>query len=169
MLETLIFACVGLGAWIVVLGLTLPRRYVAAHWDLAWIGFDFALFIGLASTAWAAWRRRAVVVLFATATSTLMFADAWFDVTTARSKDLWVSVLQAVFIEVPFAIFLMYVVVTVLNFTRGTIWSDRLGSRPKSLWTVEFRHPSEVTDHQSGHVADRIDAQLDGQLDGQLD
>ena len=161
MLEALILACVALGAWIIVLGLTLPRRYVASHWNLAWIGFDLALLTGLALTAWAAWRRRAVVVLFATATATLMFADAWFDVTTARSRDLWVSVLQAVFVEVPFAIFLMYVVVTVLNFTRGTVWSDRLGSRPKSLWTVEFQHPSESADHQGGQVVDRVEGSHD--------
>jgi len=160
-LETLIFACVVLGGWIIVLGLTLPRRYVAAHWNLAWIGFDLALLTGLASTAWAAWRRRAVVVLFATATATLMFADAWFDVTTARSRDLWVSVLQAVFVEVPFAIFLIYVVVTVLNFTRGNIWSDRLGSRPKSLWTVEFRHPSESKGHEGDQVVDHVDGSHD--------
>jgi hypothetical protein len=161
-LETLVFACIALGAWIIVLGLTLPRRYVAAHWDLAWVGFDLALLTGLASTAWAAWRRRAVVVLFATATATLMFADAWFDVTTARSSDLWVSALQAALIEVPFAFFLLYVVNRVVRFTRGSVWSDQIGTRPRSLWYVEFPHPSEaddarVTDRRTEHADEQAD------------
>ena len=120
MIEALVVACMALIAWTIVLGLTLPRRYDAAHWNLAWVGFDVALLAGLAGTAWAAWRRRAIIVLFATATATLMCADAWFDVTTARSSDLWVSAAQAIFVEVPFAIFLMYVVVRVLNYTRET-------------------------------------------------
>jgi hypothetical protein len=142
-IEMLVVACITLSAWIIVLGLTLPRRYDAAHWNLAWVGFDVALLAGLASTAWAAWRRRVIVVLFATATATLMLADAWFDVTTARSRDLWVSAMQAIFLEVPFAIFLMYVVVRVVRFTRGSVWTDQLGTRPRSLWYVEFPHPSE--------------------------
>ena len=144
MLETLVFACIALGAWIIVLGLTLPRKYVATHWNLAWVGFDLALLAGLTATAWAAWRRRALVVLFATATATLMFADAWFDVTTARSSDLWLSALQALLVEVPFAVFLLYVVNRVVKFTRGSVWSDQVGTRPRSLWYVEFPHPSEA-------------------------
>jgi hypothetical protein len=142
-IHTLVFACVALIAWIILLGLTLPKRYDAAHWNLAWIGFDVALLVGLAATAWAAWRRRAVIVIFATITATLMCADAWFDITTARSTDLGVSVAQAVFVELPFAYFLFHVVGRVIRFSRGSIWSDRRGTRPRSLWTVEFRHPSE--------------------------
>jgi hypothetical protein len=164
-LETLVLACVALGAWIIVLGVTLPRHYVAAHWNLAWVGFDLALLVGLAATAWAAWRRRAVVVLFATATSTLMFADAWFDVTTARPRDLWLSALQAFVVEVPFAIFLLYVVLRVIRFTRGSVWSDQVGARPKSLWYVEFPHPSEVepveTMRDDVSRADHADEQAD--------
>lgn len=136
-------ACIALIAWIITLGFTLPKRYDAAHWDLAWIGFDVALLVGLAATAWAAWRRRAIVVILATITATLICADAWFDITTARSRDLGVSVAQAVFVELPFACFLFYVVARVIRYARGAIWSDQLGSRPRSLWTVEFAHPSE--------------------------
>jgi hypothetical protein len=141
--ETLVIACLVLCGWIVALGFTLPRRYDAAHWNLAWVGFDLALLVGLAATAWAAWRRRVVIVLFATVTSTLMLADAWFDVTTARSSDLWVSATQAVLVEIPFAVFLLYVVVRVASISRDVVWSDRVGTRPRSLWSVEFEHPSE--------------------------
>jgi hypothetical protein len=159
-IEALVVACVSLAAWIIVLGLTLPRRYDATHWNLAWVGFDVALLIGLCATAWAAWRRRAVIVLFATATATLLLADVWFDVTTARSSDLWVSALQAVLVEIPFAIFLLYVVVRVLSFTRGTVWSDTTGERPRSLWSVEFPHPSEVAS-TDGDALDRVDGPRD--------
>ena len=160
-IETLIVACVGLSAWIVVLGLTLPRRYDAAHWNLAWVGFDLALLAGLIATAWAAWRRRVVIVLFATATATLMLADTWFDVTTARSSDLWVSAAQALLVEIPFAIFLLYVVVRVLSFARGSVWSDSSGVQPRSLWSVEFAHPSEMGQRERDSVRDRVDGQAD--------
>lgn len=158
-IEMLVLACIALSAWIIVLGLTLPRRYDAAHWNLAWVGFDIALLLGLGATAWAAWRRRVIVVLFATATATLMLADAWFDVTTARSRDLWVSAAQALFVEVPFAVFLIYVVLRVVRYTRGSVWTDQLGTRPKSLWYVEFPHPSErlferSSDANAGHIDD---------------
>jgi hypothetical protein len=156
--EALVFACIVLAVWIIVLGLTLPRRYDAAHWNLAWIGFDVALLAGLGSTAWAAWRRRAIVVLFATATATLLCADAWFDVTTARPSDLWLSAALAGCAELPSAVFLVYVVVRVLSFTRGSIWSDQYGSRPRSLWSVEFAHPSE---HEEFRDADSTEASAD--------
>jgi len=152
-IETLVGASVALAVWTVVIGLRLPRKYDAPHWDLAWIGFDVALLTGLVFTAWAAWKRRAVIILFATVTATLLCADAWFDVTTARSGDVWVSVAQAVFVEIPFAAFLMFVVVRVLSFTRGTVWTDRYGDRPRSLWTVEFPHPSEIDGDKGGRGA----------------
>lgn len=174
--EALLFACVTLSAWIIVLGLTLPRRYDAAHWNLAWIGFDIALLVGLGSTAWAAWRRRVVIVLFATATATLLCADAWFDMTTARPSDLWASAALAGCAELPGAIFLIWVVVRVVNHTRGTVWTDHFGSRPRSLWSIEFEHPSEARDRGSieevarpvephgGHRTDRGSSPLLGHL-----
>jgi hypothetical protein len=161
--ETLVIACLVLCGWIIVLGLTLPRRYDAAHWNLAWVGFDVALLVGLAATAWAAWRRRVVIVLFGTITATLMLADAWFDVTTARSSDLWVSATQAVLVEIPFAAFLLYVVVRIANNSRDVIWSDRVGARQRSLWSVEFVHPSERSGdaRATGQLAEGLDRPLD--------
>jgi hypothetical protein len=143
--EALLFACATLFAWIIVIGLTLPRRYDASHWNIAWVGFDVGLLAGLSLTAWAAWRRRAIIVFFATATATLLCADAWFDLTTARPNDLWLSATLAACAEVPGAIFLLYVVHRVMTFTRGSVWDDRHGTRPKSLWSVEFIHPSETS------------------------
>ena len=142
-IQALLLACVVLVAWIVVLGITLPRRYDAAHWSLAWVGFDVALLAGLAATAWAAWRRRVVIVLFATATATLLCADAWFDVTTARATDVWLSATLAIVAEVPGALFLLWVVHRVVSYTRDNVWTERHGQRRASLWSVEFTHPSE--------------------------
>ncbi|HTX64102.1 MAG TPA: hypothetical protein VMD28_10705 [Acidimicrobiales bacterium] len=150
MIQLLLVACVALVAWIVVLGITLPRRYDAAHWRLAWVGFDVALLVGLAATAWAAWRRRAVIVLFATVTATLLCADAWFDITTARPGDVWLSATLAVCAELPGAIFLLWVVHRVVSYTRDNLWTERRGARPASLWSVEFTHPSEASQADEG-------------------
>src|SRR5437870_5697759 len=46
------FACAAvLIPWTILLFVTLPRHYVANHWQLAWGGFDIALGLALASTA----------------------------------------------------------------------------------------------------------------------
>lgn len=156
-IEALLFACVTLAAWIIVLAVTLPRRYDATHWNLAWVGFDVALLAGLAATAWAAWRRRVVIVLFATATATLLCADAWFDMTTARPSDLWASAALAGCAELPAAVFLLYVVVRVVNHTRGPVWTDQLGTRPRNLWSVEFTHPSEASEPEQASLDHPLD------------
>jgi hypothetical protein len=160
-IEALLFACVTLSAWIIVLALTLPRRYDASHWNLAWIGFDVALLAGLSATAWAAWRRRVVIILFATATATLLCADAWFDMTTARPSDLWASATLAGCAELPGAIFLVYVVVRVVNYTRGSVWTDRYGTRPRSLWSVEFTHPSEADPTDAEALPEPVERPVD--------
>ena len=97
-------ASIGLIPWIVVLGLTLPHRYVAGHWTLTWVGFDVLLLASLAATGWFAWRRRQIVILAAFTTGTLLLCDAWFDVTTASgSTDTLVALATAVVLELPLA------------------------------------------------------------------
>jgi hypothetical protein len=95
--------------WTIFLGLGLPRRYVADHWDLAWVGIDLAEIVMMFLTAWAAWRRRALFILFATVSATLFLIDAWFDITTARRGDVWQSGLVAVGWEIPFAFVLYWI------------------------------------------------------------
>jgi hypothetical protein len=103
-IDLLVATCLGLIPWIVVLGLTLPRRYVANHWTLAWVGFDGALLCALATTAWAAWQRRQVVIIAALVTGTMLVIDAWFDIVTdSTRRDLIVSVVTAVLGELPLA------------------------------------------------------------------
>ena len=94
--------------WAIYLGWTLPRHYVANHWVLAWVGLDIAEIAMLLATAWAAWRQRAVLILFAIILATLLLVDAWFDVTTARRGDFLQSALLAVFAEVPLSALLFW-------------------------------------------------------------
>jgi hypothetical protein len=95
--------------WAIYLGWTLPRHYVANHWEVAWVGLDVAEIGMLIATAWAAWRQRAVVILFAIVSATLLLVDAWFDVTTARRGDLLQSALLAVVAEIPLAALLLWI------------------------------------------------------------
>jgi hypothetical protein len=68
--------------WVVFLGATLPGS-VKVNDRLAWVGFDAALVVMLAVTAYLAWRGRPKVALAATALATMLAVDAWFDVNTS--------------------------------------------------------------------------------------
>lgn len=96
-------AAVGLIPWIVYLGYTLPQNYVAQNWRATWVGFDILLLIFLVATAVLGFLRNQLMTLFAFTTGVLLICDAWFDVMTARRGDMVVSVLAAVFGEVPLA------------------------------------------------------------------
>jgi hypothetical protein len=105
-LSTFALVAVAQIGWTVYLGVSLPRHYTVNHWDLAWVGLDTAQVAMLVCAAWAAWRRRAVLIVFACASGTLLIVDAWFDVTTARYRDLDMS-LVLLAVELPLA-FLMF-------------------------------------------------------------
>lgn len=91
--------------WVVVLVVTLPSAHHAAHWDIAWAGFDVALALLLLTLAVAAWRRSPWLEGAATATATLLFVDAWFDVLTASTRaEFVVSIGEAAFVELPLAV-----------------------------------------------------------------
>jgi len=94
----------GFLAWIVTLAVRLPERYVAGHWNVAWVGFDVILLASLVTTAWAAARRQHVAPAAALVTAVLLLCDAWFDVTTASGAvDVAVSVVSALTVELPVA------------------------------------------------------------------
>jgi hypothetical protein len=91
--------------WIVVLVRMLPSEHRAAHWDIAWGGFDIALALLLLAVAIAAWRRSPWLEGAATAAATLLFVDAWFDVLTSSSHgELVVAIVEAVAAELPMAV-----------------------------------------------------------------
>lgn len=90
--------------WTVLLFLTLPPRYGAHHWHLAWSGFDLALVLALATTAVTIMRRSAFGELAATVTGTLLLCDAWFDVLTSHgTADVVQAAASALLIELPLA------------------------------------------------------------------
>ena len=113
-LGRLIAVAVGLAAlfmipWTVFLGYTLPRRYDARHWSLLWIGFDVILCVVLTTFAWLTWKRRQLMLVTAIIAGTLLFCDAWFDVITSwGNRDHWVTVITALFAELPLAAFMFW-------------------------------------------------------------
>jgi hypothetical protein len=88
----------------VLLALVLPSTERAAHWDLAWAGFDALLAALLLAVAITAWRRSPWLEGAATASAALLFVDAWFDILTAATRtELWTAVIEAVLVELPLA------------------------------------------------------------------
>jgi hypothetical protein len=114
----LTISCAVLVPWIIFLAVTLPHRYVASHWTLTWVGFDLALLLSLAATAILAWLGRQVVVIGCFVTATLLVCDAWFDITTSSTwRDTAFSIADAVLVEVPLAVLLLWVAFRLMRFT----------------------------------------------------
>ena len=91
--------------WVVVLVFELPSAHRAAHWDIAWAGFDVGLALVLGAVAVTALRRSPWFEGAATAAATLLFVDAWFDVLTASSgAELALAIGEAVLVELPLAV-----------------------------------------------------------------
>jgi len=102
-------AAVLLIPWTVYLAVTLPRRDIDTHYRGAWVGFDILLVVAILLTAFYAFRMDDRVQLPATATATLLIVDAWFDIMTAGHRSsLYQAVLMALCIEIPAAIFSLY-------------------------------------------------------------
>ncbi len=93
-----------LAVWIGVLEITLPRHYRAGGWRAAWVGFDVGLLLVFAATAWAAWRRRQILIVCLIVLATLLCCDAWFDTTLDwGTSGFMVSLLSALLVELPLA------------------------------------------------------------------
>jgi hypothetical protein len=96
--------------WIVYLANTLPRRQFDRHYRAAWVGFDIFLVIVIIRTAYMAFRVDPRVQFPATATATLLVVDAWFDITTSGNRTAFFqAVVLAAFIEIPAAVFSIYI------------------------------------------------------------
>lgn len=96
--------CVILAGWIVLLALTLPVHFDARHWRAVWVNFDIFLFAAFLATAWAIWRERQILILLLAGLGTMLCCDAWFDVgTSLATSGIWISLLTAVFAELPLA------------------------------------------------------------------
>jgi hypothetical protein len=100
--RALVAAGLGMIPWLVLLATHLPASTTAAHWSTAWVGLDSMETIGLLATGTLLVRRDHRCCLAATVTGTLIFVDAWFDVTTsAPGLAQLTAIAMAAFIELP--------------------------------------------------------------------
>jgi hypothetical protein len=119
--------------WLGYLSVTLPGNYVAHNWPFTWIGFDILLVFFMLATAVLGYLRRQLLVLSAFTTGVLLVCDAWFDLMTAGPTDRWLSVITALLIEVPLAIFMIYGAQRLLRLTMMRLWLLNPGTR---LWDL---------------------------------
>ncbi|HUV57925.1 MAG TPA: hypothetical protein VMV96_03885 [Acidimicrobiales bacterium] len=105
----LVFVPVALLGWMIYLLTDLPVSYRAQNWDIAWIGYDFAMLMSLSTTAWAFWNRRQLAIPAAVISATFLVVDAWFDVVTSqRGFDLDAALISAFVVELPLATYLIH-------------------------------------------------------------
>jgi hypothetical protein len=127
--------------WIVVLILTLDRSFHAQHWKGAWVGFDIFLLLAFATTGWAFWRGRQIVIGCLIVTGTLLCCDAWFDVVLdSGTSQIWGSVASALLVELPLAL-LMFNAARRLIRLSAVMAVSRLGESPGRDGLPEDRLP----------------------------
>ena len=121
-LSLMIGGSIAMIPWLAYLSMTLPENYVAHNWPATWLGFD-ALLVGfMVATAVFGYLRRQVLLLAAFTSGVLLICDAWFDLMTAEPRDLWLSVLTALCIELPLAILLIRGAVRIMRLTMIRLW-----------------------------------------------
>jgi len=137
-----------LAAWIGVLAVTLPWRYRAGGWSAAWVGFDGVLFLAFAATAWAAWRRRQVLILCLVVLAILLCCDAWFDTTLDWGTPGFIdSLVLALVVELPLAVLAMIGARRLLRLTFTRLHALKGDSGPvPPLWKVPL-----FGDYSAGH------------------
>jgi len=162
-----------LAVWIGVLEVKLPRYYRAGGWRAAWVGFDIALLLVFAATAWAAWRRRQILIVCLMVLATLLVCDAWFDTTLDwGTSGFTLSLLSALLIELPLAVVALIGARRLLRLTIGRLevlegvsgpvpsfWQVPLfGDFPGSYRTL-LRKPSDLCGPDIGAVPDITEVQ----------
>jgi len=152
-LVLVIACCLILAAWTGILAVTLPRYYRSGDWRGAWVGFDLALLAAFAVTGWAAWKRRQVLIICLVVLATLLCCDAWFDVLLdARTKGFELSLLSAVFVELPLAAFAILGARRLLRLSVAVIrrYEGQPGSVPR------LRHVPLVVGQPGFHLSDLL-------------
>ena len=129
-------AAVFLLPWVAFLATTLPQREQTHGWRIAWVGFDVALLLGFAATAWLGWKNRQLVTTALVVTATLTLCDVWFDLTLSwGTSEQAASVVTAVIAEIPFGLFLVVTYRRLLRALGHRIWqSQGEAGAPPSLW-----------------------------------
>ena len=122
--PVLLLTAAGLLPWTLYLTYSLPSRHVTQHYDLAWVGFDIALFSAFAVTTLCTVRSSQWLVPAAAATATMLLCDAWFDIVTSGAPgERMEAVLQAALAEVPLAAICWFIVYDAERFRQATIVS----------------------------------------------
>jgi hypothetical protein len=132
-LSLMIGGSMAMVPWLGYLSVTLPENYVAHNWPITWIGFDVLLVGFMLTTAVLGYLRRQLLVLAAFTTGVLLICDAWFDLMTAGPKDIWLSVITALLVELPLAIFMITSAVRIMRLTMMRLWLLHPGMR---LWDL---------------------------------
>ncbi|SRR6266487_13060 len=142
-LVTIVGCCVVLGVWIGILAVTLPPYYRTGSWRGAWVGFDIALFAAFTAAAWAAWRRRQVLIITLVVLATLLLCDAWFDVVLdARTAGFLPSLASALIVELPLAVLAGAMARRLLRVTFGQVMRyEGLTGQVPPLWQIPLLGP----------------------------
>lgn len=102
--------------WTVYLAVTLPAHHLSRHWDVSWVGMDVAIAVLLVLNAVFSHLESKWLVLSATATTTLLCTDAWFDVMSAHAGLPFLQAFtSAAFIELPLALLTFIVALKVIK------------------------------------------------------
>jgi hypothetical protein len=148
-----------LAVWIGVLEVKLPKLYRAGGWRTAWVGFDVALLLVFAATAWAAWRRRQILIACLMVLATLLCCDAWFDTTLDwGTRGFTLSLLSAFLVELPLAALALIGARRLIRLTAGRLellsgvpgpvppfWQVPLFGEYQGSYRSLLRKPSELT------------------------
>jgi len=132
-LSLMIGGSIALVPWLGYLSVTLPANYVAHNWPATWIGFDILLIGFMVATAVLGYLRRQLLVPAAFTTGVLLVCDAWFDLMTAGPKDLRLSLITALLIEVPLGVFMIFSAQRLMRLTMMRMWLLNRGMR---LWQL---------------------------------
>ena len=153
-LSIALACCVFLAAWIGVLAVTLPSQYRAGGWRGAWVGFDVMELIGFAAVAWCAWRGKQLLVVALIVTSTLLFCDAWFDLTLDwGTRGFGFSVFSALCGELPLAILMIIGARRLLRLTIATAMAAQGIPGPvPPLWRVPLISTVHLDKAQRSHA-----------------
>jgi len=135
-LTVTVAGAVVLFPWVAYLLATLPQKEAGGAWRVAWVGFDVALAVTLGATGWLVWRRRQLAMVGLVVAATLLFCDAWFDVSLSwGTAEQWAAIATAALVELPAAALLTVGALTILRRTSAVVRQLRgLGSRPVRLW-----------------------------------
>jgi hypothetical protein len=141
----MISAIIVLIPWAAYLTVILPSHFQAHNWAQAWVGFDVALIVTLACTAWAAWARRQIVAPIAVVAATMLLCDGWFDVNTSfGTKDGLLTMVTAVCVNLPLAI-LFIVVARRIMLRSATILAALTSSDPPPRHARDVEMPFATT------------------------